>query len=251
LKQYTAARVALGRTGNAIALRETLDFRLAHAHARDAVFDELDLLSLVSALKTFHLPIHLLQSRAATREEYLQRPDLGRMLVEKDAQTLRSTASDTADISIILGDGLSATAINKHALPVLKILIPALTKERLRLAPLTLVQQARVAIGDEICSLLQARVSLILIGERPGLSAPDSLGAYLTYDPAPGLTDERRNCISNIRSGGLSYELAAEKIMYLTRESRKLGISGLALKDHDPMTGVASAPEKLPDMNSK
>lgn len=231
LKKYTTARIALGKTGTAIPLTELLQFRLAHAHARDAVYSQLDTDRLVKALQSFQLPVFLLNSRAANRHEYLQRPDLGRRLNDASVAQLKDAGSKT-DITLIIADGLSATAINNHLTALSEALIPQLKAAGFSIAPLCIVQQARVAVGDEVASLLNASMSIVLIGERPGLSSPDSLGAYLTYQPSIGLTDESRNCISNIRTEGLSYTEAAAKIFYLVKEAFRLQYSGVQLKDN-------------------
>lgn len=233
LKAYTPARIALGRTGTALPLQEVLQFRLAHAHARDAVHSLLDIETLLVQLQALQLPVNLLHSQAADRQEYLQRPDKGRRLEETSAAMLRSMAVNAAQdpVAFVVADGLSASAVNHHAVPLLKALLPLLQATGMSLAPLSLVQQGRVAIGDEIGSLLQAKLVVVLIGERPGLSSPDSLGIYLTYQPQTGLTDEARNCISNVRPGGLSYQAAAEKLWWLMREAMRLQLSGVKLKD--------------------
>jgi ethanolamine ammonia-lyase small subunit len=230
LKAFTAARIALGRTGSSIPLKEILQFKLAHAHARDAVYSTLNETELINSLQQFNLPIHILHSKAKDRYEYLQRPDLGRLLTDSSIDHLKD-AANSFDIALILADGLSATAINHHAVPLLQLLMPLLHQANFSLSPINIIHQARVAIGDEIGQLLQTKFSLVLIGERPGLSSPDSMGAYLTYQPSIGLTDESRNCISNIRTEGLSYHTAALKIFYLITESLRLKISGVALKD--------------------
>jgi ethanolamine ammonia-lyase small subunit len=230
LKAFTTARIALGKTGTAIPLKEVLEFKLAFAHARDAVYSLLDTKQLSAELEEFKLPVHFLQSNADNRATYLQRPDLGRRLNEESKNKLHTISNETYDIAIILADGLSALAVNKNTLPLLKLLIPSL--QQYNLAPISVVQNARVAISDEIGSILKAKISIILIGERPGLSSPDSLGIYLTFDPAIGLTDESRNCISNVRPNGLQYNLAAEKILYLIQESLRLQLSGIHLKDN-------------------
>ncbi len=230
LKAFTAARIALGRTGVAIPLKEALQFKLAHAHARDAVYAALQEKELMQALQLFHLPIFSLCSKANGRHEYLQRPDLGRQLSEPSIKQLTGKKPN-GDIALILADGLSATAINNHALRLLQLLIPLLQQANFLLTPISIVQQGRVAIGDEIGSLLQAKIALVLIGERPGLSSPDSMGAYITFQPTVGLTDESRNCISNIRPEGLNYHAAAMKIFYFINQSLRLKISGVNLKD--------------------
>lgn len=235
LRAFTPARIALGRTGTAIPLQEVLQFRMAHAHARDAVYSMLDKETLITQLKNLQLPVNLLHSQATDRYEYLQRPDKGRKLDQASASSLTSIAGDAAKnaVAIILADGLSATAINKHAIPLLEIVLPMLQQAGIAVAPLSIVEQGRVAIGDEIGSLLKATLAVVLIGERPGLSSPDSLGVYLTYRPQPGLTDEARNCISNIRPEGLSYQTAAGKLFYLIQESFRLQLSGISLKDNE------------------
>lgn len=235
LRAFTPARIALGRTGTALPLQEVLQFRMAHAHARDAVYSLLDTTTLIAQLQKLQLPVNLLHSQAADRHAYLQRPDKGRKLDTGSIALLRSLAGKPAQqaVSIVLADGLSATAINSHALPLLEALLPWLQQAAIPLTPLSLVQQGRVAIGDEIGSLLQAALVVVLIGERPGLSSPDSLGIYLTYHPQPGLTDEARNCLSNIRPAGLSYQAAAAKLFYFIRESFRRQLSGVALKDNE------------------
>ena len=231
LKEFTAARIGLGRTGASIPLKQSLAFNLAHAHARDAVYSELDLDKLSEELTQFELPVLQLHSKAAYREQYLQRPDLGRQL-DDDAATQLIDYATNCDIVIVIADGLSATAVNHNAVGLLKILIPQLLGAGLKLSPICLVKQGRVAIADDIGIHLNAELSLILIGERPGLSAADSMGAYLTFNPKPGLTDESRNCISNIRPHGLSFKQASKKIFYLVQESFKRKLSGVTLKDN-------------------
>ena len=231
LKEFTTARIAIGRVGTSIPLKQFLEFKLAHAHARDAVYSELDISSLTDLLKLFTLPVLHLQSKVSYREQYLQRPDMGRRLNDESIQLLKEYHSET-DIAIIIADGLSATAVNQNSLGLLQILIPQPTAAGFKLAPISLVEQGRVAIGDDIGHGLNAKLSMVLIGERPGLSSADSLGVYLTYSPKPGLTDETRNCVSNIRPGGLSYAKATKKIFYLINEAFKRKSSGVMLKDN-------------------
>lgn len=231
LREFTAARIAIGRVGASIPLKQSLEFKLAHAHARDAVYSVLDAEQLSARLQSFSLPVLHLHSMATNRAKYLKRPDRGRQLSDESAAQLTDYAQPV-DVSIIVADGLSATAVNENTFALLKILIPMLTATNLTLAPLCLVEQGRVAIGDEIAHTLKAKLSVILIGERPGLSSADSMGAYLTYNPQPGLTDESRNCISNIRKGGLSHKHAADKIFYLIREALNRKLSGVGLKDN-------------------
>ncbi|NJM25360.1 MAG: ethanolamine ammonia-lyase, partial [Bacteroidia bacterium] len=167
-----------------------------------------------------------------------RRPDLGRQLNEPSIDLLQSAGiARNQDVAIILADGLSATAINNHAIPFLKLLIPSLSDSGISLAPITLVEHGRVAIGDEIGELWKAKLSVILIGERPGLSSPDSMGVYFTYRPTVGLTDDSRNCVSNIRPAGLPYQAAAEKLFYLIKESLRLKLSGVNLKDSASLPG--------------
>ena len=224
LRDYTPARVDQGRTGHSLPTRELLDFQLSHARARDAVHLAFDVNSLLVELNQECI---VLASAAPDRATYLHRPDLGRQL-HKDSRERLAPYKSEYDIAFVIADGLSALAVHRHAAPLLATILPKLDCS---IAPLTIVQQARVAIGDEIGELLGARLSVVLIGERPGLSSPDSLGVYLTWHPRPGRTDAERNCISNIRGGGLSYELAAHKLLFLINESRRLKLSGVRLKE--------------------
>lgn len=230
LKAFTNARIALGSTGVATPLKEVLDFRLCHAHARDAVYSVLKIDELTRSLQQFQLPVITVKSLAKDRSVYLQRPGYGRKLNNDSVNKIESESS-SADVAIIIADGLSATAINEHAVPVLNKLIPLIRRSGFAIAPLVIAEQARVALADEIGFLLNTKVSLILIGERPGLSSPDSMGAYFTYQPVPGLTDESRNCVSNIRPEGLSYDLAAEKLVKFIQASLQLKLSGILLKE--------------------
>ena len=225
LKSFTPARVALGRTGHSLPTAELLRFQLDHARARDAVYEPLDPASL-------GVPHILLRSAAPDRATYLRRPDLGRQL-GADTQL----EGGDYDAAIVIADGLSAPAVHRHAVPLLTALMPLL--EDWRLAPLTVVLQGRVAIGDEIGQRLGARQVAMLIGERPGLTSPDSLGIYLTWDPRPGRHDAERNCISNVRTEGLPYGLAARKLHFLMSEARVRKLSGVGLKE-DCLPGVES-----------
>jgi len=215
LRSFTPARVALGRTGHSLPTAELLRFRLDHARARDAVYQELD----PSSLGVPHL---LLRSAAPRRATYLRRPDLGRKLSAES----RIERGDY-DAAIVIADGLSAPAVHCYAVPLLAELTPLLADWRL--APLTVVLQARVAIGEEIGQRLGARQVVVLIGERPGLTSPDSLGIYLTWDPRPGRTDAERNCISNVRTEGLSYSAAARTLHFLVSEARVRKLTGVGL----------------------
>lgn len=231
LRAFTAARIALGRSGTSVPLREALAFKLAHAHARDAVYSVLANEQLMVDLAELHLPIIQVRSQAVTRQEYLQRPDLGRQLAEESRAHLAGQAAGECDLVVVLADGLSATAINSHPLPLLRLLVPELRQAGFRLGPVVLAEQARVALGDEVGHLLQARLVLVLIGERPGLSAPDSMGAYFTYGARPGLADEARNCVSNIRPEGLGYAAATARLFFLLSAARQRQLSGVRLKD--------------------
>lgn len=235
LRAYTTARIALGRTGTSVPLEEVLRFRLAHAHARDAVHSLPDVESLQQQVNALQAPVQVLHSSAADRQEYLQRPDKGRRLDAASAETLSAMAGTGNEVAIVIADGLSATAVNRHTAPLLEQLLPLIRAAGMALAPVCIVQQGRVAVGDEVGALLKAKAVLVLIGERPGLSSPDSLGIYLTFQPSIGLTDEARNCISNIRPEGLSYRAAAEKAFYLLRESLRLQLSGVHLKDNEKL----------------
>ena len=235
LRAFTAARIALGRTGTSVPLREALAFRLAHAHARDAVYSTLNTEQLLTDLHALDLPVCQVRSQAQNRQDYLQRPDWGRQLDEQSKIRLAEQAAGECDIALILADGLSATALNDHGLPLLHLLLPQLQQAGFRLGPITLAEQARVALGDEVGHLLQARLTLVLIGERPGLSSPNSLGAYFTYAPRPGLTDEARNCVSNIRPEGLTYPMAAAKLFFLVQEALRRQLSGVGLKDQSDL----------------
>jgi ethanolamine ammonia-lyase small subunit len=230
LRAHTPARLALGRVGGSVPTAELLAFQLAHAQARDAVFSELDLAALEPGLAELGQVVRL-QSQAPHRQAYLQRPDWGRRLHPSAAQRLAELAPAPADVVFVLADGLSADALNRQALPTLRHLCPRLRDAGWTMGPLVLVEQGRVAVGDEVGYLCRAQAVVMLLGERPGLSSPDSLGAYLTWGPAPGLTDERRNCVSNIRPQGLGHAAAADKLFYLLTEMRRQQLSGVGLKD--------------------
>ncbi|MFZ6873961.1 ethanolamine ammonia-lyase subunit EutC [Undibacterium sp. Di27W] len=231
LRQFTQARIALGRAGVSVPTGAQLAFQLAHARARDAVHQALDVSELAQALQQAGYESLHVNSAAHDRNSYLQRPDLGRRLNEASRQHLQQLSSPPADLAIVIADGLSAPAVAQNALPLLENLRARLAPDNWSLAPIVIATQARVAIGDETGALLNAKAVLVLIGERPGLSSPDSMGAYLSWSPQPGLTDAARNCISNIRPDGLSYEQAAYKLNYLLTEARKRGLTGVALKD--------------------
>jgi ethanolamine ammonia-lyase small subunit len=230
LRALTPARVALDRTGVSLPTRARLDFDRCHAMARDAVHARLETAALSNTLrKITGLDVLCLRSAAPDRKTYLQRPDLGRKLDESSEKLLtESTAGRTFDLALIVADGLSALAVERHAAPLIEAFLPMATDWRL--APISIVEQGRVAIGDQIGAQLGAQVAVILIGERPGLSSPDSLGAYITWEPKPGRTDAERNCISNIRAEGLSYAQAAAQLSAILVEARRLHLTGIALK---------------------
>jgi len=227
LRDFTPARVDLGRTGHSLPTSELLDFQLAHARARDAVHLPLDVPSLLIELKHKNIPCVTLATEAHDRSTYLHRPDLGRRLNAESRERLAPLKSDY-EAAFIIADGLSALAVHRHAVPLLEL---ALSNLDWNIAPVMIVEQGRVAIGDEIGERLGAKLTVVLIGERPGLSSPDSLGIYLTWQPRPGRTDAERNCISNIRAEGLSCEIAAHKLLFLMNESRRLKLSGVQLKE--------------------
>jgi ethanolamine ammonia-lyase small subunit len=227
LRALTAARIGLQRSGASLATAPLLDFRLAHARARDAVHASLDEAALIDALRQ---PVLVVASQAPDRRRYLLRPDLGRSL-DPDAVSRLAPHAGSYDVAIVLGDGLSARAVQRHAPPLIALLLPPLTAAGLRLAPLVVVRGARVKVGDSVAQTLGANAVLMLIGERPGLSAPDSLGAYLTWSPGAATTDADRNCVSNIRPEGLPYQDAGFRINFLLGQMRSRQLSGVALKD--------------------
>jgi ethanolamine ammonia-lyase small subunit len=231
LRRLTAARIGLVRSGASIATGPLLEFRLAHARARDAVQARLDEERLGADLETLGLPVLAVSSAVSDRPQYLMRPDLGRQLAPDATNVLASHAGSGHDVALVISDGLSARAVERHARPFLAALLPPLRAASWRIAPLTIVRQGRVAIGDAVARLLAARMVVVLIGERPGLSAPDSMGAYLTWQPGPHTTDANRNCISNIRPEGIDPAEAARKAMHLLRAMRMREVSGIALKD--------------------
>jgi ethanolamine ammonia-lyase small subunit len=228
LRRATPARIGLARAGVAVGTSEHLAFQAAHALARDAVHDRLDAPALAMALAARGLAADALHSAAADRATYLARPDLGRRLDEASRARLETLARGH-DLVFVLADGLSARAVATHALPLLDRALPALAAWRI--GPALVVEQGRVAVGDEIGGRLEAALAAVLIGERPGLSAPDSLGVYLTWAPAPGRMDAERNCISNIRPQGLGYAEAAATLVFLLHEARHRRLTGVALKD--------------------
>lgn len=236
LRALTPARVGLGRTGVSQETRDLLEFQRAHAQARDAVHARLEVATLAATLKEISCgDVLRLHSAAADRAIYLQRPDLGRQLDESGRALLARLGADAGELALVVADGLSALAVERHVPPLLRELLPRLAGWRL--APISVVEQGRVAIGDEIGAALGTKLCVILIGERPGLSSPDSLGAYITWEPRPGRTDAERNCISNIRTEGLSYAQAAAQLAFYVNEARRRRLTGIALKERTPMLG--------------
>ncbi|MGH2343189.1 ethanolamine ammonia-lyase subunit EutC [Segnochrobactraceae bacterium EtOH-i3] len=237
LRRLTQARIGLERAGDGLALKPMLEFQLAHARARDAVHRPLDVAAVSAALSA---PPIVVASAAPSRADYLQRPDLGRRLRDADRDRL---PEGTADVALVLADGLSSKAVETHGAAMIAALVPRLAG--LGLAPVVIATQARVAIGDDIGAALGARLVAVLIGERPGLSSADSLGLYLTFAPKPGRRDSERNCISNIRPPeGLGYDAAADLAAFLIREALRRRLSGIELKDTraDVLPGQAAAP---------
>ncbi len=243
----TPARLALGRAGSGMPTDETLRFGWAHAMARDAIHAALDLDKLEAELQADGWTVERVRSRATDRTEYLRRPDLGRQLDAEDAARLRADAvqvngANRAEVCIVIGDGLSSLAIERHAVPLLAALRKHLPPDT-RFAPVVIASQARVALADEAGEVFGVALSVMLIGERPGLSSPDSLGIYLTHSPKRGRHDAERNCISNVRPEGLAYDIAAFKLAWLMRESLRRGLTGVALKDESDLAVLESAPQ--------
>jgi len=227
LRRFTSARVALGRVGNGLPTDAHLAFQAAHAAARDAVHAPLDVPALRSALSDAGIDSLTVRSAAPDRRTYLLRPDLGRALRDDDRAMIPAMPGA---LLFVVCDGLSATAVQRHAAPLLATLIPALRAEA-PVAPVVIAEQGRVALGDVIGHAMGAQAVAVLIGERPGLSSADSLGIYLTWQPMPGRTDAERNCISNVRPQGLAVADAADKLAWLIRAMRRLGQTGIGLKD--------------------
>ncbi|MFN4149586.1 MAG: ethanolamine ammonia-lyase subunit EutC [Candidatus Sericytochromatia bacterium] len=229
LKSFTNARIAIGRSGNSITTNEMLKFQVAHAQARNAVHTEIDIDLFIKDLKELKKEIITLNSAVQNKREYLQRPDLGRKLSLESENILNNYPNKSFDLAIVVTDGLSSSAITRNVKPFLEEFLPKL--DGWNLAPLVFVKYGRVAVGDPVASLLKADAVALLVGERPGLSSPDSLGIYMTYNPKVGMTDEGRNCISNIRPEGLNYKRASEKLFYLLNQAKLKKISGVNLKD--------------------
>lgn len=237
LTTFTQARIGLGRAGGSVPTRPLLEFQLAHARARDAVHDELDDEALASRLGEAGFESLRLHSAAPDRHTFIARPDLGRVLDDPSRRSLQQFHAVGAswDVVFVVADGLSARAAERHAVALLQSVHGLLASEGWRIAPVCVVKQGRVAVSDEIGAQLDAALAVMLLGERPGLSSPDSLGIYLTWAPLPGRSNAERNCISNVRPPeGLSYALAAHKLVHLMRDARRYGKSGVELKETAP-----------------
>ena len=244
LRRFTPARIGLGRTGVSLPTSAQLDFQLAHAQARDAVHRPLDVQALRADIEASGLATVPLHSAATSRAMYLQRPDLGRQLGAASRQQLEALQVQrhthgvkSHDIAFVVVDGLSALAVQRHAAPLIAAVLATEAASTWTQAPVAIVEEGRVAVGDEIGALLDGRIVVVLIGERPGLSSPDSLGIYLTWAPRPGRNDAERNCISNVRPEGLGYADAAAKLVYLLGQALSRQLTGVALKDE---SGAAS-----------
>ncbi|MBR0898057.1 ethanolamine ammonia-lyase subunit EutC [Bradyrhizobium tropiciagri] len=243
LRDLTPARVGLGRSGASLPTNALLSFTLDHARARDAVHAAFDVGGIAAGLGGLGITPLEVSSQAHSRRDYLRRPDLGRMLDSASRRSLEGSGVTACSCAIVIGDGLSPTAVNVHAVELLRHLLPQLAADRSDAGAVIVASGARVALGDEIGAIIGARMLVMLIGERPGLSAPDSLGAYLTFAPRIGLTDADRNCVSNIHRAGLSYADAAFRIAWLVREGLARQITGVALKDE---SGGGSSQNALP-----
>lgn len=229
LRAHTSARIALGRVGASLPTREVLKFGLAHAQARDAVHRPLDFAGLREQLDNAGFRTLHVCSDAPDRPTYLLRPDKGRHL-QDDCTARLSAQAPAPELAVVIADGLSSIAVQRHALPLLEAFRQRFATDWAN-TPVVLAEQGRVAIGDGIAVALRARLVIVLIGERPGLTSPDSLGLYLSYQPQVGMMDSQRNCISNVRPEGLPYQLAAHKLDYLARQALRLQLSGVELKD--------------------
>jgi ethanolamine ammonia-lyase small subunit len=253
LRELTPARVALGRAGASLPTRALLQFSLDHARARDAVHADFDVQGLTQGLADLGLGVTCVSSRARERKSYLARPDLGRVLDTDSERRLARLGGTGRRLVVVVGDGLSPTAVNAHAVALLVRLLPLLAADAIEIGHAVVAGGARVALGDQIGAILDARMIVMLIGERPGLSAADSLGAYLTFDPRVGTTDEKRNCVSNIHGAGLGYDEAAHRIGWLIREGLARELTGVALKDESggrPAHTITANSVQLPQIQS-
>jgi ethanolamine ammonia-lyase small subunit len=230
LKKFTNARINLGLAGNSLPTNNVLALRMSHALAKDALYTELDVTKLEEEIEKISLHSLVVQSQISSKNEYLINPNKGRILDDVSAENLINCSKKSDDVCIIIADGLSAEAVNSQAMNLIQDLIPKL--QFITIAPIIIAKYSRVAISDEIGELMNSKIALILIGERPGLSSPTSMSAYITFDPKKGNTDEKRNCVSNIQQHGLPIEFAATKIAYLINEMLKRKLSGVDLKDN-------------------
>jgi ethanolamine ammonia-lyase small subunit len=246
LRTLTVARIGLARAGASLATAPRLDVRLAHARARDAVHEPLDRARLGEDIAQLGCPVLQAESAAADRQQHLMRPDLGRRL-SPDSEAALAQHSGAYDIAFVIADGLSARAVQAHATPVLAATLPVLRAEGWHVAPCVVVRHGRVALGDAVANLLGAGCVVVLIGERPGLTAPDSMGAYLTWQPHAQTTDAERNCLSNIRPDGIEYADAAFKVLHLLRAMRARRVSGVALKDDSDRLLIAKDGDRASD----
>ncbi|SMF94680.1 Ethanolamine ammonia-lyase light chain [Methylomagnum ishizawai] len=242
LRRFTQARIGLGRAGHALPTGALLDFQLAHARARDAVHLPWNIEGFAAAVRALGSKCLILETPVTDRGEYLRRPDLGRRLTESARARLAAGTGPDIDIALIVTNGLSSTAVEAHGIPLLRAILERYHALGLKPGPVCVVGNGRVAVSDAIGAALKARLAVIVVGERPGLSAADSLGIYLTYGPRPGTTDAGRNCLSNIRPPeGLDYATAAAKLAYLTVEALRRGLSGVDLKDEMVLPGQDGA----------
>lgn len=231
LNQFTDARIALGRSGASLPTAEVLKFGLAHAQARDAIHQTFDSDTLAEQLAALDLETLTVHSQATDRPVYLNRPDLGRRLDEPSRERLMARRATPHDVLLVIGDGLSSHAVQRQAVPLVKALLPFLATLGLSTGPVVLAHQSRVALGDDIGECLNSKAVAMLIGERPGLSSPDSLGVYLTWKPERARIESERNCISNIRPEGLGYDAAAFKLAWLLEQAFLRRLTGVNLKD--------------------
>ena len=244
LQAFTGARIALGRAGISLTTQAHLDFQLAHARAKDAVRLTLNIDALEARLQHAGVATLRLNTLAVERSDYLQDPTLGRRLAPESANMIRAYRSDpVADIALVVADGLSSIAIKRHAVAFLQALMPLLAEQGYTCSPIVLIRQGRVAVADEVAEIMHSRMAVILIGERPGLGSPDSMGIYFTYNPHVGCRDSMRNCISNIHDHGLSYGQASAKLIYLVTEADRLGLSGVHLKDESTSESSIQGPQ--------
>lgn len=248
LREFTDARIALGRSGASLPTREVLNFGLAHARARDAIHQPFASQQLVAPLAALGLEALTVHSAAPDRHTYLRRPDLGRQLADESRADLAASGVRPADLLLVIGDGLSSWAVERQAVPLIRALLPYLQTLGIGLAPVVLAHQSRVALGDDIGETLKARAVAILIGERPGLSSPDSLGVYLTWQPHRQRLESERNCISNIRPEGLSHDAAAFKLAWLLEQAFLRRVTGVQLKDESDNPALLGKIKPLPPL---